>query len=145
MWALTCTILISRNRIQFTDFGYFSLSLSPQLPISSSSHLWLPHVLSFLSYFSCPSYSFCCFCHLQHWNKCPFSYPPRVIRIPHFLWLGTGGAVSCDRWESDWNNWCRQWKRGPNKTHFVFLRSGEIHSENSLLHWHTSSAQIHGV
>lgn len=53
-------------------------------------------------------------------KQMPFSYPPRVIRIPHFLWLGTGGVISWDRWEPDRNNWCRLWKRAPTKHPLFF-------------------------
>lgn len=76
-------------------------------------------------------------------KQMPFSYLPRVIPIPHFLWLGSGGAISWDRWEPDRNNWCRRWKRAPTKHPLFFEKSGEIYSENSPPRWCTSHTQIH--
>lgn len=110
----------------------------------------------YLSLFSmcCPSFTLFCrlllfqlLCHLQQWNKCPLSYPLLVIRIPHFLWLGTGGAVSWDRWETDWNNWCKHWNLAPRKQP-LFLEMGDILAEACSLngkYWAFRSKIIGGM
>lgn len=86
MPSISCVI----NKPQLNTIHRVWLSHLLQISFSSLSS----HFLECAPYFhtlSCTLLFLRLLCHLQQWNKCPFSYPPRVIRIPHFLWLGTGG------------------------------------------------------
>lgn len=111
MWALPCNILF------FIYCHYPSHHRSQLLPLIST----LAPCLS-----SLPRYSFYRFVTYSSETNAPFHTPLGWYEYLISCGLALGGSISWDRWESDWNNWCRQWKRALTKHPLFFKKRRNI-------------------